>query len=259
MNAVAYAWHSLATLRFVRVVAVSAVALSIAGAAVLSLALAAVPGAGLRPDGMLVTLLRTNMVVPIAAAALAVAAVGSDVGRGTVLPALLRARGRDRAWLARLAAACSVAALLALVCVAGTVGVVTAVAGPVSVDVVAATAAGVVTLALGWACVGVGFGSVVRHQFGAIALPVVLAYIVEPIVRTSAAFGPEQLRAVSAYLPFSSGVELVRGNAATARTIIESTGGWHASAAVFVVFALAVAGVGLVVFRRADLIPTDVA
>ncbi|RMI13873.1 hypothetical protein [Cellulomonas triticagri] len=256
---VGFAWQTLWSLRFVRVVASSAVVVSAAGAALLTLALAAVPGADLSQDGLLLVLLRTNVAIPVVSAVLAVAVVGGDVRRGTVLAGVLRARGRGRAWMARLLVAVVSSAGVALACTVVCVAVVTAVAGPLAPGVVLPAALGTVALAVGWACVGAGSGSAIRNPLAAVAVPVVVAYAVEPIIRTSAAFGPEVLRVLAARLPFSSGTDLVRGDATTSGAVLDSAAAWQPGAVVFGAFVLAVAAAGHVVFRRADLVPTDLA
>ena len=259
MRALAYEWEALRTVRFARVVVVVTIAAVLVGSTGLAAALGWSPLLDLDGDRVLIVLLRTNMALPVGIAILAVAVVSADVRRGLVLPALLRGRGRSRVWTARLLLGGLVAVALALVSTVITVIAVLLTVGPVSPHTILVVLPGVLLLALGWSLVAVGTGSIVRHPLIAVAIPVVVAYVVEPVVRTTLGFGPIAVRRVVEHLPFASGTGLVRGPGETGSVLAMSGTPWAVDAMVFLGFAVLLALLGFRAFRRADLVPTDVA
>jgi hypothetical protein len=242
-------------MRFPRVLATSVIAFSLAGVVPLCLGLSLFDPS-LRPDEVLVILARMNIGIPLASAALAIAVVRADVGCGMVLAALLRSGGREKTWFARLAAACLAAAGLGAIATACMAVTVTAVIGPVTATALMLTSLDVVIVALGWAAVGTGVGSLVASQLGGAVLIGVAAYMAEPLLLLVVSTGPEWLQPWSKMLPFSAGTDVVRGTAATAAAITESRAAWGADLVIFGGFALMTAMIGLAGFRRADLGPT---
>lgn len=256
MTSVAYEFQALRTLRFARRVVVIALLGSVLGAAGMAVLMNSAPLAALDADAMVALLLRTNVALPVAAAVLGAAVMTGDVRRGLVLAALLRAGGRGRLWVSRMALATTVGAVMGATAVALTVAVVSVVVGPVSWEGLVAVGPGAVVLGVGWATVACGVGSVMHRPFVAAAVPVLFAYAVEPVLRATLAVGPPFARTVAQHLPFGAGAALVAEPGSAGDLFVQSATPWAVNAAVFLGAATAVAVTGFLLFRRADLEPT---
>lgn len=247
-------WFALRTLRWVRGVGLGSAVATLVGSAGMAYLLSRAPDATLDGDGILALLLRTNVALPGTAALLGAGLSAGDVRTGAVLPAILRARGRERLWLARTVLAALVGLGLAVVTLAVAVASVAVVVGPVSAEALMAVAPGTAAIGAGWAVAAAGAGAVLHRPAAAAALPVVVAYVVEPVLRAVLASGPASLQGLAAHLPFGAATSLVRAPD-RAGELFEHAASWPVSAAVYLATVTGVALVGRATFLRRDLAP----
>lgn len=253
---IAYEWHALRTLKHTRVVLLTVGMIVLVGSAATSALFGMVSAFGLSADGLLVALLRLDFAATIGVTILAVATTMADMRRGLALPAILRAGSRERVWLAKLAVAMLSAVVLALASAAvAVIAVAWAKGMPTSGAVVGYTGRWVLYV-LGWAAMGVGLSSMVKHPLGSVAIPVAIANLVEPIVMTSTAFAPG-LHWIRGVMPFNAGAEFIVGSHSSGLYMAPD----HLWQATVVFFGLvcAVLAAGFQTIRRSELVPADAA
>lgn len=253
---IGYEWFAVRTLRHVRVVVAVVVGCTVLGSFGAAAVMGLFPELGMGADDVLVSLVRMNIALPVGAVVLAVAVSNADGRRGLALAEIMRAPGRGRAWVAKLVVAVGAAVALALVAGAVAAAAVMVSTGLLSPDHAAAVVLRTVGYAAGWAVVGVGVAGVVGNPLGAVAVPVVTAYVVEPIILTWSAFAPQEVTWLAGLLPFTAGGEFLVGTGATG--IYLETDSPLRSAAVFFGVAAVLGAVGFHRYRRADLVPADV-
>lgn len=255
MNAVGYEFQALRTLRFARLILALAIVGTVLGATVMAFVMSRSPIVALDSDATVALLLRTNVVLPVATAVLAAEVMNGDLRRGLVLAALLRAGGRSRLWVSRAAVATAVGAILGAVAVVLTVAVVTVVAGPVSWEGIVAVGPGVIVVGMGWATFAYGVASMVHRPLAAAAIPILVAYVIEPVLRSTLVAGPPFSQLLAQHLPFGAGSALVIEPGGAGDLFVQSATPWGGNAGIFLGTAALVAASGLFVFRRADLDP----
>ncbi|WNB85732.1 hypothetical protein [Cellulomonas sp. ATA003] len=255
---IGYEWYALRTLRHVRVLAVVLTVVIVVGSFAAAAMFSLFPEFGLTPDGLFVSVMRLNMALPVGAVTLAVAATLADARRGLVLGAILRAGSRQRVWWAKLVVAVGAAVLLSLLSAAVGLVAIGLTAGAVSTGSALATTGRATLYAVGFALIGVGVASIVRrHLLGAIAIPVVAAFMVEPALLASLVFVPRTWSWLVSLLPFTAGGEFLVGTGAAGMYFPADSIG--RPAAVFFGVAALTALAGYLVFRRADLAVVDTA
>lgn len=246
------------TLRSIRIVALVGVLLSVLGAGALTLLMSEVDTGGMTATDHVVLAVRLNLALPVVVLAVASAVGGADLSRGLVVVPIMRARGRTALWRVRWC--------LALLVGAGT-GALMAVLDYVVVGLVAGFAplggvwialVGAMTQGAGWASLGLGLGFLVRGAVPAVAIPMILAYVCEPVLRSLVVAGPLG-EALGSVAPFAAATSLVRSPEALS-TAFDPGGAlpWLRAAVTFLVPAAAVAVIGWIRFARADLSPRSV-
>lgn len=242
---------ALRTLLHTRVVVIGVVVASVVGSFLVALLFALVPELLPSPEGTMISLLRLNAAVPLGALVLGVSTTISDARHGLVHPAILDAGGRRPLWRAKLVAVVGVAGALAVVATASAWGATAAVFFPPAPGVVLEALAGATLHTVGWAVVGVGVASIVQHPAVAIAIPVAIAYVIEPIILGTTAFAPGDVARVAELLPFTAGAEIVVAPASDG--MFTTSGPLWASYLVFIAGVVLVAAAGSRRFGRADL------
>ncbi|WP_454293422.1 hypothetical protein [Salana multivorans] len=258
MNGVAYEWLSVRTIRSVRIVTLLGVILSVLGAAGLALLMKEVDSTAMTSTDYLVLAARLNIALPVVVLMVAGTIGGSDISRGLVVVPILRDRGRSGVWRSRWCLAAALGAGTALVMAGLSYLAVGLAVGFASPSGLASVLGGTVAQGVGWASLGLGLGFLLRGVVGVVAIPLVLAYAVEPVIRSMAAMGP--LGDVAATIaPFAAATSLVRSpEAFSAAFDVTGVAPWAQSALTFLVPAALVAVAGWLRFRRADLSPRAV-
>ncbi|MGF3053112.1 ABC transporter permease [Microbacterium sp. YY-03] len=189
---------------------------------------------------------------------LGVLLVTGEFRHHALIPTFLATPKRGTVLVAKLVTGAIVGAALGIVAVAATVGTAAGVFAATGQDPELTTTdnlamMGRMVLAFVlWTWVGLGLGSIVRNQVAAIVIALVFTQLVEPLVRTAAAFAPA-IEPAARYLPSAASDTLVGSNFYVMLGASGEAQEWWVGAVILAVYAVALTIIGAVTTWRRDV------
>ena len=189
---------------------------------------------------------------------LGVLLVTGEFRHHTLVPTFLATPRRGIVLFAKLITGAIVGAGLGVVAVIATVGPAAAVFAATGQDPelftndnLAMMARMVLAFVL-WSWVGLGLGSIVRNQVAAIVIALVFTQLVEPLIRTAAAFAPA-IEPAARYLPSAASDTLTGSNFYVMLGATGESQQWWVGAVVLAVYAIVLTAIGAITTWRRDV------
>ncbi|MBV0895816.1 ABC transporter permease subunit [Microbacterium sp. NC79] len=189
---------------------------------------------------------------------LGVLLVAGEFRHQTLVPTFLATPKRTTVLFAKIVTGAVVGAGLGIIAVIATVGSAAAVFAATgqdpaltSNDNLAMMGRMILAFVL-WTWVGLGLGSIVRNQVAAIVIALVFTQLVEPLLRTAAAFVPA-IEPVARYLPSAASDTLTGSNFYVMLGAAGETQQWWVGAVILAVYAVVLTAIGAITTWRRDV------